>query len=162
MGYEIIKTGTGSRIVNTPKVVRQGQSPEEKTEKKISRKQIINLLNYVNFQDDSIVINLNHSRFKHVVSLQAKPKPCTENELVCSWVNTDEASRKLISYEFDSICLKHENSNLTLKPELANIDEFSISLILSEQYYPLKIDAIEHYPCIGIEAQVIQNSAIFK
>ena len=162
MGYEIIKTGTDSRIVNPPKVVKQGQTPEEKPEKKISRKQIINLLNYVNFQDDSIVINLKHSRFEHVVSLQAKPQPCTDNELTCSWVNVAEVTRKLISYEFDSISLTHENSNLELKPELANIDASGINLILSEQYYPLKIKAIEHHACIGIKAQVIQNSVIFK
>ena len=162
MGYEIIKTGTDSRPVGPPQVVIQGQAPEEKPEKKISRKQIVNLLNYANFQDDFIIIKLKHSRFDHVVSIQAKPQPCTENELSCSWVNVSEVSRKLISYEFNSISLKHENSNLELKPELANIDESGINLILSEQYYPLKIKAIEHHACIGIKAQVIQNSAIFK
>jgi hypothetical protein len=162
MGYEIIKTGTDSRPVGPPQVVIQGQAQKEKPEKKISRKQIVNLLNYANFQDDFIIIKLKHSRFDHVVSIQAKPQPCTENELSCSWVNVSEVSRKLISYEFDSISLTHENSNLELKPELAKIDESGIHLILSEQYYPLKIKAIEHHACIGIKAQVIQNSVIFK
>ena len=162
MGYEIIKTGTDSRPVGPPQVVIQGQAQKEKPEKKISRKQIVNLLNYANFQDDFIIIKLKHSRFEHVVSIQAKPQPCTENELSCSWVNVSEVSRKLISYEFDSISLTHENSNLELKPELANIDESGINLLLSEQYYPLKIKAIEHHACIGIKAQVIQNSVIFK
>ena len=162
MGYEIIKTGTDSRPVGPPQVVIQGQAQKEKPEKKISRKQIVNLLNYANFQDNFIIIKLKHSRFDHVVSIQAKPQPCTENELSCSWVNVSEVSRKLISYEFDSISLTHENSNLELKPELAKIDESGIHLILSEQYYPLKIKAIEHHACIGIKAQVIQNSVIFK
>jgi len=162
MGYEIIKTGTDDRIVNTPKIVSQEPAREEKPKKKISRKQIINLLNYVNFQDDFIVINLKHSRFAHIVSLQAKPQPCTGNELTCLWANTDEVRRKLISYEFESISLTHENSNLNLKPELVDIDESGIYLILSEQYYPLEIEKIEHHPCIGINAQVIQNSVIFK
>ena len=162
MGYEIIKTGTDSRPVGPPQVVIQGQAQKEKPEKKISRKQIVNLLNYANFQDDFIIIKLKHSRFEHVVSIQAKPQPCTENELSCSWVNVSEVSRKLISYEFDSISLTHENSNLELKPELANIDESGINLLLSEQYYPLKTKVIEHHACIGIKAQVIQNSVIFK
>ena len=78
MGYERIKTGTNNERINIPKVVKQGQVPDTKLEKKISRKQIINLLNYVNFQDDSIVVNLKHSRFENVVSLEAKPQPFTE------------------------------------------------------------------------------------
>ena len=162
MGYEIIKTGTDNKLIGPPKVVRQGQAPIERPGKKIGRKQIVNLLNYVNFQDDAIIIKLKHSRFDHIVSLQARPQPCTDNELICLWVNPDEARRKLLSYKFSSISLTHENNNLELKPELVTIDESGINLNLSEQYYPLKIEKIEHHACIGIKAQVIQNSVIFK
>ncbi|MEN8244714.1 MAG: hypothetical protein ABFS43_07420, partial [Thermodesulfobacteriota bacterium] len=162
MGYQTIKTGTDNGRANTPQVVNEGQEREEKPEKKISRKQIVNQLNYRNFQDDAIIVNLKHVRFGHVVSFQAKPQPCAENEINCEWVDPEEVGRKLISYEFESIGLAHENANLILTPELANIDASSVRLILSENYYPLKVEAIEHYPCIGINAQVIQNSAIFK
>ena len=162
MGYQIINTGTDNGRANTPKVVNQGHIQEEQPGKKISTKQIINLLNYINFQDDFIAVNLRHSRFENVVSLQAKPHPCIENALVCEWANPEEVIRKLVSYEFDSISLNHEDSILKLQPDLAGIDEFSINLVLSEQYYPLNIEVIEHYPCTGINAQVIQNSAIFK
>ena len=162
MGYEIITRGADCGLVNTPNVIKSVDVSKKRPEKKISRKQIINHLNYVNFQDSSILINLKHSRFDKVVSLRAKPQPCRDDELICSWVNPHEIRRLLSSYEFDSICLKNENSNLILEPELVNIDEFNIDLVLSEQYYPLQIETVEHYPCIGIDAQVIQNSAIFK
>ena len=162
MGYQIINPGTNNGRSSIPKVVKQGHIKEEKPEKKISTKQIINLLNYVNFQDEFITVNLRHSRFKNVVSFQAKPQPCTDSELICEWSNPEDVSRMLVSYVFDSISLNHEYSILKLKPELASIDESNIRLLLSEQYYPLKVDKIEHYPCIGIKAQVIQNSAIFK
>jgi len=162
MGYQIINTGTDKERSNTPKVVKQGQVPAEMPERKISTKQIINLLNYINFQDDFLAVNLRHSRFENVLSLQAKPHPCIENALVCEWTNPEEVRRKLVSYEFESISLIHEDSILKLQPDLAGIDEFSINLVLSEQYYPLNIESIEHYPCTGINAQVIQNSAIFK
>ena len=48
MGYQIINTGTEKMRSSTPKVVKQGHVQEEMPEKKISTKQIINLLNYVN------------------------------------------------------------------------------------------------------------------
>ena len=162
MGYQIINTGTDNGRPGTPRVVKQGHIPEETPEKKIGRRQIINLLNYVNFQDEYIAVNLRHSRFKNVVSVKAKPQPCTDNELTCEWTHPEEVRRKLIPYEFDSISLNHENRILKLKPELAGINESNVILSLSEQYYPLKIEEVEHYPCIGIKAQVIQNSAIFK
>jgi hypothetical protein len=162
MGYQIINTGTDNGQPKAPKVVKQGHVQAETPERKISTKQIINLLNYINFQDGFIAVNLRHSRFENVVSLQAKPHPCKDNVFVCEWTNPQKVGRKLVSHEFDSISLTHEDSILKLQPDLAGIDESGISLVLSEQYYPLNTEPIEHYPCIGINAHVIQNSAIFK
>ena len=162
MGYQIINSGAEDGRLTAPTVVKQGPIQDEGSPKKISTRQIVNLLNYINFQDDFLVINLKHSRFGNVVSIQAKPHPCTGNELVCEWARPEEVRSKLIQYEFDSISLNHENNLLVIKPELAAVNESSIKLLLSEQYYPLKIEAIEHYPCIAIKAEVLQNSAIFK
>ncbi len=166
MSYQLINTGTDNGAVSSPQIVKTinhlGPEKKRRTVKKISKKQIINHLNYINFQDESIAINLKHSRFDHSVSLQAKPQPCTGSELSCLWADSSEIGRKLNTYGFENISFRYGNNNLILRPELFNIDKSGISLALSELYYPLIFKKITHHPCKGIKAQLIQNSAVFE
>jgi len=166
MSYQIINTGTDNGAVSSPQIVKSINQPAPAKEgdatKKISKNQIQNHLNYINFQDESIAINFKHLRFDHSVSLQAKPQPCTGSELSCLWADSSEIGRKLNTYGFENISFRYGNNNLILRPELLNIDKSGISLALSELYYPLIFKKITHHPCKGIKAQLIQNSAVFK
>ena len=52
---------------------------EEKPEtgKRISKTQLINKLNFINFQDGTVLINFSHLKYDKTITLRAAPQPCT-------------------------------------------------------------------------------------
>jgi len=165
MSYQIIKSGTDTRAVGPHDVVKNidslSQVQEKTVENKISKKRIVNHLNFINFQNDAIKVNLKHKRFDRIVTLQAKPHPCTGDKLFGEWVDPTEIKQRLNTYEFENISLDHGNQSLLVQPKLINIDASGISLELSELYYPLCFESNIRQPCSGIKAQLIQNSVVF-
>jgi len=165
MSYQIIKSGTDTRAVGPHDVVKNidslSQVQEKTVENKISKKRIVNHLNFINFQNDAIKVNLKHKRFDRIVTLQAKPHPCTGDKLFGEWVDPAEIKQRLNTYEFENISLDHGNQSLLVQPKLINIDASGISLELSELYYPLCFESNIRQPCSGIKAQLIQNSVVF-
>ena len=61
------------------------QSDAEKLEKgkKVDKNQLINKLNYINFQDSTILINFKHPKYDKTVSVKATPQPCMEDLVDC-------------------------------------------------------------------------------
>ena len=73
-------------------------NPERFTEgKEIRKKHLINKLNYINFQDDTVLVNFKHLKYDRTVSHRAKPQPCLGEELKCFWIETDRIGRQLSS-----------------------------------------------------------------
>jgi hypothetical protein len=105
MRYQLIKTDSTPCPVRTPE---EGviPPPEQAIPQKISRQQLVNKLNYLNFQDETILINFKHQKFGHVFSCPAKPQPSMGKDLLCTWVNASKLKTRLKTYEFESILLK--------------------------------------------------------
>ena len=63
------------------------QLAEEKEElrKPVNKSRLINKLNFLNFQDGSILVNFKHRKYEKTVSLLAKPQPCLDDSLDCQW-----------------------------------------------------------------------------
>jgi len=81
-------------------------NPERLTKgKEIHKKHLINKLNYINFQDGTILVNFKHFKYDHAVSHRAKPQPCLGEELKCLWIETDKISQQLSSYKFQEIVI---------------------------------------------------------
>lgn len=54
-------------------------------ERRVSLKQLINKLNFVNFQNGTVLLNFRHSRFQRPFTLKVRPTPCTGEILECRW-----------------------------------------------------------------------------
>ena len=160
MSYQLIKSDSVACPVSTPETGLDKKSGD-KTPQKISRQQLVNKLNYINFQDETILINFIHKKFGHVFACPATPQPSMGEDLLCTWVDASKLKIRLKTYEFESIVLKDRRWDLELRLELVDLNEEFIRFRIPEIYYQLISKRSPREPCHGIRAQMFQNSVIF-
>lgn len=152
-----------SHVYNILPLINNGSGNTDTEEKKeISQKYLVNKLNYLNFQDGTILINLKHTKYNRVISLNAKPKPCLGDQLDCLWTETTEIYQELKSYEFENFLITYGRKSLLVKSKLISINEKGISLRLPETCYEITSHKTARYLCENITVQLIQNSAVFS
>jgi len=87
-----------------PKLNPAGSESERPAEgKEVHKKHIVNRLNFINFQDGTVLVNFKHLQYGHTISHRAKPQPCLGEELTCLWTEPDKISQRLSSYKFQEI-----------------------------------------------------------
>jgi len=160
MSYQLIKSGSVTCPVSTPET-GVNKKPERAVPQKISRQQLVNKLNYINFQDETILINFKHKKFGHVFAYQATPQPSMGEDLLCTWTDASKLKTRLKTYEFESILLKDKQWDLELRLELLDLNEEFIRFRIPEIYQQLISKRSLREPCHGIRAQIFQNSVIF-
>ena len=152
-----------STVHNILPLFDSGSKDTNKEEKKtISQEYLVNKLNYLNFQDSAILINLKHTRYNRVISLNAKPQPCIGDQLDCLWTETAEIHRELKSYEFENFFIAYGRKSLLVESELISINEKGISLRLPKTCCEITSHKMAKYLCENITVKLIQNSAVFS
>ena len=86
-------------------------------EKKVPKRHLINILNYINFQDGTILINLRHKLYNNTISLKAKPQPCLDDRLSCFWLEKEALQQRTKSYEFLHFIATDGQKMILVKPE---------------------------------------------
>lgn len=129
--------------------------------KKVSKKQLANTLNYINFQDGTILINFKHLKYDNIVSLRAKPQPCPGDTLDCLWVQTTGLSQKLSSYKFLNFLLNGGQEMILVKADVKRISEEGINFDLPETCYEVSFRKVKRHQCEDIQVELIQNGVIF-
>jgi hypothetical protein len=130
--------------------------------RKVSRTHLINALNFVNFQNGTILVNLRHVRYGTVLSLQATPEPCTGATLQARWVQEDEAPAKLNSYQVINFLLNRESNVLVVQADAKRMDDDGVAFLLPDFCYEVSTRKARRYPCQGIGAELIQDGVVFS
>ena len=100
--------------------------------REIRKKYLINKLNYINFQDDVVLVIFKQLKYNHMVSLPAKPQPCLGEELKCLWTETDKIPQQLSSYKFQEIVVPSGKKKLVVTSSEITIDDKGICIVLPE------------------------------
>ena len=129
--------------------------------KPVSKNQLINKLNFINFQDSTLLINLKHRNYHNPLTLLARPQPCLSDELDCSWVKSEKDLQALDFYEFQNILIPDGQNLISVKPELIRMDKKVIRLLLPDNGFEISSRTVMRHACKGITAQLIQNSTLF-
>ena len=130
--------------------------------KTVSKKRLVNILNYINFQNGTLFINLKHIKYNHRISHQVRPLPCLGDEFSCVWVDTNRLHQYLQSYTFQDLIVPDGNRILLVKAELIHMNENEICFHLPEESFELSSRKGQRHSCEGISVQLIQSSACFK
>lgn len=144
-------------------VSRRAKKEKRREEvKPILKDQLINKLNFINFQDRTILINLKHRNYHTPLTLLARPQPCLGGELECSWVKSEEDLRALDFYEFQNILIPDGQNLISIEPDLIRMDKKAIHLRLPDQGIEVSSRTVRRHASKGITAQLVQNSTIFS
>jgi hypothetical protein len=146
-----------SKIIPQETGDRQQQAGNE-----VAKTLLINKLNYINFQDGTLLINFKHRKYDKTVTRLAKPMPCLGDTLDCVWTKSDNLSHLQNSYQFTNLLLVDGNKLLLVEPELIRLDNDGIRLLLPEICYEISSRATTRHSCEGISVQLIQHSSIFS
>lgn len=131
---------------------------ENKEWKRVTKKNLINILNYLNFQDETLYINFAHLKHGNVLSIKAKPLPCSDNILECLWLENYSLKEKLSTYDFLHIHLNNNQKLIFIKPEVKNISNRGIYFNLPSIAYEYSARKVNrHFPCQNIAVELIQN-----
>lgn len=131
-------------------------------ESTVSRKALVNHLNYLNFQGGTILVSLKHPRYDHAVTFSARPMPCLGGTLDCEWEEDVVLPENLVAYSLKNFLLTDEKKLVLVKPRLIHMDSRGLSLALPETCREIHLRNNKRYRCQGIGAQLIQNGAVFK
>ena len=138
-------------------------NPDAKLEegRKLNKKHLINTLNYINFQDGTILINFRHLKYGNILSLHAKPQPYFEKTLDCLWLQPAGLCQKLNSYKCLNFLINDGQEMMLVAADVIRISEEGISFDLPETCYEVSFRKARRHACEGIQAELIQNSVIF-
>ena len=129
--------------------------------KSVGKRALVNKLNYLNFQDSTILITLKHVRYGSTISLSAKPLPCSGDRLDCVWDDVPNIERILTAFSFQSFLIADGRKFLLVEPEVTGMTDQGISFNLPESCREVVSRKAKRHPAKGISARLIQNGAEF-
>lgn len=127
----------------------------------IGKRHLVNILNFINFQDSTVLVNLKHNKYATTISIKATPLPCSGERLDCVWTEVPGPGL-LVSHTFNNLIVTDGKKCLLASPELISINEQGISLLLPETCSELNSRKIKRHSCTGIHVLITQNSAILE
>jgi hypothetical protein len=111
---------------------RKPQDSGQPEGKLVNKDQLVNKINYINFKDDTLLINLKHSKYNKTLTLFARPQPCLGEMLDCLWPAKKDIRQLLKFYEFKNILIPDGQKLILVEPEVIRMDNETISLLLPD------------------------------
>jgi hypothetical protein len=113
----------------------QAQDPFEEPEalsESVSRKRLVNILNYLNFKGGRVVVNLRSLRDGSSLSLRATPEPCANDMACLIWSETVPAKMDATAYEFADFLIDRGSRVVVVHGETAELGRSGITVGLPE------------------------------
>jgi len=153
-----MKKGSFLVAVPTPK---SGQDGLTHTYRKLSRKQLINKLNAINFRQGEILVILKHNRFDKTITFSALPQPCTGEQLDCLWGKPQFVPDQIEDYSCIKFLINDGQSSYSVIPEATRLTDEIINFVLPQNCTESAVRQIRRYSGSDIQVQFIQNGSLF-
>ncbi len=134
---------------------------QEKTES-INLEQLINRVNYINFQDGTLTSVFQHKNYKRSLSLNTKPRACMNNELFCFWPDRDNLQEEIKNYKLTNIYIDDGIRTIVINPEHINFEQEGFTVILPEINILKPSRNIRRHPVEKTRVQMIQNGVLHR
>jgi hypothetical protein len=135
---------------------------EHKKPDTINLQQLVNRLNYINFQDGTLTSVFNHKNYKRSISINMKPKACLDNILSCLWPDGDNLQKEIMKYNLSKIYIDDGINTVVINPDNVNFEKEGFSLELPEINILKQPRKIRRHNVSGIQVQMIQNGILHR
>ena len=137
-------------------------APVPQKQPTFGREYLINKLNYINFQNNTIQVVLTHQRFDQTSILSASPLPCHDERLECHWAEPEKIEPYLENYQFSALFINDGRHALEVLPKPIRLDAAGLVVELPEQCREVANRRETRYACDRIPIHVIQNCMLFQ
>lgn len=127
----------------------------------VRQAQLINALNFINFQNGYVLLNFCHPRYDRTISLAAVPEPSADTHLTCRWVENIAFAERLLAYRFVSLLLERDGKIIVIKADVGQISDNTITLTLPESGCEVSSRKFMRHLTRDVKAEIIQNGAVF-
>jgi hypothetical protein len=151
----------GSKLELPPAELLEASVPPHEDTKRVRRRDILNLLNFINFREGTIFASFRHVETGNRLSFQAFPRPCKDDVLNCQWIAPGISMSRLKPYVCDEFLLTDGSKRVILKAEVLHLDAEGITFKIPDSGYEKSCRQVERYMCEGVEARIIQTGLSF-
>jgi hypothetical protein len=141
---------------------QDSDGPSPPSGRTCNQKALINKLNYINFIDGTISAIFRHNKYATTLSLKVKPLPCSDDQLTCLWVDTDNLQQHLRSHEFLHLLIPDGQKTLVVEPEKVEITEQLLEVLLPKACSEINLRKTRRHLACNIAVQMIQNGTSFQ
>ena len=138
------------------------QLSELKKPDSIDLKQLINRINYINFQDGTLTSVFHHKNYKRSISLNTKPRACMDNELSCLWPDRDNLQEDIKNYNLTKIYIDDGIRTIVINPEHVNFKQEGFTVQLPEINILKPPRKTRRHSVVKINVQMIQNGVLYR
>jgi hypothetical protein len=151
--------GEASKTLRLAKIPAQAAQELGRT---VAKSHLVNRLNYLNFQDLTILVQLRHVSYDNTVFLRARPQPCAGERLECVWAEVPGLSQLLNNYRFDYLLIPDGKKYLLVKSDQVTVNEQGVNLVLPVTCHEFQERRIKRHAVDGITVQIVQHGAQFR
>ncbi|BCG47196.1 type IV pilus assembly PilZ [Citrifermentans bremense] len=136
-----------------------GEAAENQADsgRSVSKTHLVNRLNYLNFQDQTVLVSLRHEVYDDAISLRARPLPCAGERLDLVWAEIPSLKQLLKTYRFEYLLIADGRKYLVVNSELLSMNEEGLSLLLPAACREFQARKIKRHPAREISVQLIQH-----
>jgi hypothetical protein len=124
----------------------------------ISRKRVVNILNYVDFREKNVVVNLRSVQDGNTLSLRATPEPC-QGEVAClKWFEETPANVER-DYEFVDFLIDKGQRVVVVTGQPTHIDASGIGVLLPAHCQTISRRRTERFGSAPVHATLSNNES---
>ena len=137
------------------------REPIHGQESQITRHQLINKLNYLNFLDLPLIVRFRHKTLPRVLRLLAIPEPCQNGYGFYRWSPQQVQRQVPPQFRFQDLLINDGNRLIIISPLHHRWDTVGGVFDLPEKCQVLNARSSLRYLCLAVRVELIQNSARF-
>jgi len=125
----------------------------------LSKKELINIINYTHFMDRPAFVLLKHQDHDEYIIMRVYPEPCLGMELTCRWDET-YFHHSMASYQLSQMVIPHDQFVIFIPLQGSRSMNGAFSLPLSGESYVLNERRFPRFFCQGVSAELMQSGAL--
>lgn len=133
-----------------------------KEERRVKKNDLINILNYINFQNGAILVNFRNLKYGNIVSVQGWPQPCEGTILDCLWKQPQELQGEDAHHHFEHLLISDGQNLIQVNPEFYGMDSHSIRFNVPDSANEKTYRKIKRNQAEDVAVKLVQNGASFE
>jgi hypothetical protein len=129
--------------------------------KRISRRSLIDRLNFLDFSEGELGVVFRHPRFDEILVRSLRPEPKSEDSFFGRWIRPEEYRESLNDCRLLGFFIGNRKELVLAGSTVRTISPRGMELTLPEYAYEIRVRSADRYPCPLIPAELIQGGILF-